>query len=79
MDEMARYVSVGRFSALVGLSDRTCWTLIKRGVLPVYKVGRRTLIKTHEGFEALERFAIESANSKTDFSKVLGPLDRGEA
>lgn len=55
--EEPRYISVARFAELVSLSARTCWGLIKAELIPVYRVGRRTLIKTEEGFEALELFA----------------------
>ena len=55
MPESARFVSVARFAALVGLSGRTCWTLIRNGQIPVYRVGRRTLVKAEEGFRSLER------------------------
>ena len=48
-----------RFAALVGLSDRTCWELIRRGLIPVYRIGRRTLVKPEEGCRALERVAQE--------------------
>ena len=45
MHEYARFVSVARFAKLVGLSERMCWKLIQWRTLPVYRVGRRTLIK----------------------------------
>ena len=61
MPENARFVSVARFAALVSLSDRTCWDLIRRGLIPVYRIGRRTLVKPEEGFEALERAAARRA------------------
>ena len=57
MPETARFVSVARFADLVGLSDRTCWNLIRIQVIPVYRVGGRTLVKTEEGFQAIERLA----------------------
>ncbi len=58
MHEEPRYVSVARFAELVSLSQRTCWSLIEGRLIPVYRVGRRTLIKPEEGFEALERLAV---------------------
>ncbi len=57
MTNHAVFVSVARFADLVGLSERTCWNLIRTRVIPVYRVGRRTLVKAEEGFQALERFA----------------------
>ena len=59
MPEDARFVSVARFSELVGLSERTCWNLIRSGRIPVYRIGRRTLVKLEEGCRALERVAQE--------------------
>jgi len=57
MPENARFVSVARFAELVGLSERTCWNLIRDGWIPVYRIGRRTLVKVEEGYRALERAA----------------------
>jgi len=57
MPENARFVSVARFAELVGLSERTCWNLIRSRRIPVYRIGRRTLIKTEEGCRAIERLA----------------------
>ena len=61
MTDQAVFVSVPRFAALVGLSERTCWDLIRRQRIPVYRVGRRTLIKSEEGFKALEYTADRRA------------------
>jgi hypothetical protein len=61
--EVARFVSVSRFAQLVSLSERTCWSLIRGRLIPVYRVGRRTLVKTEEGFQALERLAVKSVPS----------------
>lgn len=54
-ENAARFVSVARFAELVGLSERTCWNLIRTQRIPSYRVGRRTLVKTEEGFRAIER------------------------
>ena len=53
-ENAARFVSVSRFAELVGLSERTCWDLIRTQRIPVYRVGRRTLVKAEEGFRAIE-------------------------
>lgn len=53
MQERARFVSVSRFAEVVSLSERTCWHLIRQQRLPVYRVGRRTLIKVDEGLAAI--------------------------
>jgi excisionase family DNA binding protein len=53
MGEETRFVSVARFAELVSLSERTCWNLIRQRKLPVYRIGRRTLVRADEGFEAL--------------------------
>jgi predicted DNA-binding transcriptional regulator AlpA len=55
MGEEIRFVSVARFAELVSLSERTCWNLIRRRQLPVYRIGRRTLVRPDEGVEALVR------------------------
>jgi predicted DNA-binding transcriptional regulator AlpA len=55
MGEETRFVSVARFAELVSLSERTCWNLIRRRQLPVYRIGRRTLVRPDEGVEALVR------------------------
>jgi predicted DNA-binding transcriptional regulator AlpA len=55
MGEETRFVSVARFAELVSLSERTCWNLIRRRQLPVYRIGRRTLVRVEEGVEALVR------------------------
>ena len=55
MGEETRFVSVARFAELVSLSERTCWNLIRRRQLPVYRIGRRTLVRLDEGVEALVR------------------------
>ena len=55
MGDEARFVSVARFAELVSLSERTCWNLIRRRQLPVYRIGRRTLVRLDEGVEALVR------------------------
>ena len=57
MTDHALFVSVPRFAKMVGLSERTCWALIRERVLPVYRIKRRTLIKTEEGCRAIERLA----------------------
>ncbi len=62
MTDHARFVSVARFADIVGLSERGCWTLIRDGIIPVYRVRRRTLIKVEEGCEAFERFAVQGHN-----------------
>jgi len=67
MPECARFVSVARFAELVGLSERTCWNLIRSRRIPVYRIGRRTLVKAEEGFEAIERAAAsEGAPTPTN-------------
>ncbi len=48
-----RFTSVRGFSEACNLSQRTLWTLIQQGRLPVYRVGRRTLINLDEGIEAI--------------------------
>ena len=63
MREGARFVSVSRFAELVGLSERTCWTLIRRNRLPVYRVGRRTLVKVEQGVASIERLGRRSRPS----------------
>ena len=57
MTDYALFVSVPRFAKMVGLSERTCWTLIRDRALPVYRIRRRTLIKTDEGCRAIQRLA----------------------
>jgi len=57
MTDQAVFVSVSRFAALVGLSERTCWHLIRIHKIPVYRIGRRTLVKAEEGCRAIERLA----------------------
>jgi excisionase family DNA binding protein len=57
MTEHAPFVSVPGFAELVGLSERTCWNLIRQRALPVYRIGRRTLVKTEEGLATLEQVA----------------------
>jgi hypothetical protein len=64
MPEYARFVSVARFAKLVGLSERKCWVLIGRRDLPVYRIGRRTLVKAEEGFEAIEKLAEATASAQ---------------
>ncbi len=64
MPEYAHFVSVARFANLVGLSERKCWILIGRHELPVYRIGRRTLIKTLEGFKAIEKLAEAQASAQ---------------
>ena len=64
MQEEPRFVSVRRFAELVSLSERTCWSLIQGELIPAYRVGRRTLIKAEEGFEALERLAVSGSAPK---------------
>ena len=64
MTNQAVFVSVSRFAKLVGLSKRTCWTLIRRHDLPVHRIGRRTLVKAEEGFEALEKLAEATASAQ---------------
>ena len=59
MTDNALFVSVPRFAKMVGLSERTCWNLIRSGRIPVYRIGRRTLVKLEEGCRALERVAQE--------------------
>ena len=63
MHEDSRFVSVRRFAELVSLSERTCWSLVKSELIPAYRIGRRTLIKAEEGFEALERLAVRRPNA----------------
>ncbi len=58
MQEQAYFVSVPRFSKLVSLSERTCWSLIHGGLIPVHRIGRRVLVRPKEGFEALEQLAL---------------------
>lgn len=60
MREDARYVSVPHFAGLVSLSERTCWKLIRGGLVPVIRVGRRTLIERREGYAALQRLAVKA-------------------
>ncbi len=64
MHEVARYVSVSQFAKLVSLSERTCWSLIRADLIPVYRVGRRTLIGKEEGFRALERLAVKTGRRR---------------
>ena len=61
MTDRAIFVSVREFAPTVGLSERTCWNLIHRQVLPVHRIGRRVLVKVDEGVAALERIAANSA------------------
>lgn len=63
MEDQARFVSVSRFANIVGISERGCWALIRDGVLPVYRVRRRTLIKVEEGCAAFEKFAAKGHNN----------------
>ena len=62
MEDQALFVSVPRFANIVGISERGCWTLIREGVLPVYRVRRRTLIKIEEGCRAFEEFAAQGSD-----------------
>ena len=64
MLENAHFVSVAEFARLVGLSERTCWILIGRRELPVHRIGRRTLVKPEEGFEAIDRLAEANASAR---------------
>jgi hypothetical protein len=64
MSDHAVFVSVPRFAEIVGLSERMCWMLIRRKALPVYRIGRRTLIKITEGVAALERAADHDPNRR---------------
>jgi hypothetical protein len=57
MTEPSLFVSVPRFARIVGLSERKCWKLVREGAVPVYRIGRRTLVKLSEGAAALERAA----------------------
>lgn len=57
MHEGALFVSVKRFAEMVGLSERNCWNLIQAGVLPAWRIGRRTLLKPQEAVAALEEAA----------------------
>jgi len=61
MTERAIFVSVRQFAPIVGLSERTCWNLIHRHVLPVHRIGRRVLVKVDEGAAAIERIAANRA------------------
>ena len=61
MNQHAAFVSVPGFAELGGLSERTCWNLIRQRKLPVYRIGRRTLVKTEEGVAAIEQVAERSA------------------
>lgn len=63
MNNQALFVSVPRFAQMVGLSERTCWYLVKEGSIPVYRVRRRTLIKVDEGCRALERLGRDEASN----------------
>jgi hypothetical protein len=65
MSDHALFVSVPRFAEIVGLSERMCWMLIRRKVLPVYRIRRRTLIKTKEGVAALEQAADRDPSRDT--------------
>ena len=53
------FISVGRFSKLVSLSERTCWSLIRANLIPVHRIGRRVLSRPREGFDALEDLALK--------------------
>ena len=64
MHEHARFISVARFAMLVGISERMCWKLIQLRTLPVYRVGRRTLVKPEEGVEVIERLAEMLASAR---------------
>ena len=55
MQERARFISVPEFAAVVSLSERTCWNLIRDGSLPTLRVGRRRLIEIEEGVRAIKR------------------------
>ncbi len=66
MREQLRFVSVARFAELVGLSERTCWALIRQQRLPVLRVGRRTLIKLDDGVAAIERIGGYRTQRKGD-------------
>ena len=59
MTDQPVFVSVSRFAKIVRLSERTCWTLISWRKLPVCRIGWRTLVKTQEGFNAIERLMEE--------------------
>jgi hypothetical protein len=65
MREGACFVSVGRFAGLVGLSERMCWSLIRRNIVPVYRIGRRTLVKISEGVAAIEQAADRGPSRDT--------------
>ena len=64
MQDVAHFVSVPRFSKMVSLSERTCWSLISGGLIPVHRIGRRVLIRPKEGFEALEQLAIRHPSAR---------------
>ena len=64
MDEQAVFVSVPQFAKLVGLSERTCWNLIRAQAIPIHRIGRRTLVKAEEGFEAIEQLAAVQASAQ---------------
>jgi excisionase family DNA binding protein len=64
MVERKVFVSVTRFAEIVGLSKRTCWKLIHQGVIPVYRVGRRTLVKITEGLAALEQVGRDKKSAE---------------
>jgi excisionase family DNA binding protein len=61
MPDTARFVSVATFAKLVSLSERTCWNLIRSRQIPIYRVGRRTLIRPDEGFQAIEKLGTEES------------------
>ena len=65
MPNSARFVSVSRFARFVGLSERTCWNLIRSSELPVVRIGRRTLIKVPDGLAAIEKIGADSRLAKT--------------
>ena len=49
------FISVKGFAKITTLSERTVWSLIQKNQLPVYRIGRRTLVRLGEGIEAIER------------------------
>jgi excisionase family DNA binding protein len=53
-------ISVREAAAMIGVSQRTIWSLAKSGELPVVKIGTRRLFQ----ISALERFIKEHSTTE---------------
>ena len=47
------FVGVQRFAAIIGISDRQVWRLVRDGSIPSLKLGRRRLIPLADAIAAV--------------------------